>query len=964
MNRFSLLAKPRNSHRLSKLAIHVSLALWGTTALAQNAPSAGDEPKLEEVLITGSRIARKDYVSPSPLVTVEMAAVNNSGRVTMDDYLQRLPQFAPGTGDYSNDSNGGTAGRATLNLRNLGAKRNLVIMDGRRLMSSGTDGAIDINTIPSLAIGNIEIITGGASVTYGSDALSGVVNFKTRTDLEGFEFDAQGSTPDESGDSSYKIGGAFGTTYGNDRGNLLITAEYTDRGGVRYFEREFFNVNPQASSFTEYGSARLLPRGQLIAANNDGTVFNASSTSSPTGANGTVFNGDVELPLMIDANGTLRTHGQYQNWIQVPLEQTTLFAKTDYELSGGTRAFGQALYASSTASNVGAEPNSVGIWGVRIPQDNYFVNQIPDIASLVGPEGINDYQIRFTQAGNRVYDTENDVLQLLGGLAGSFGDRDLNWEVYASYGKTDTKDKTLSGSVNFAAVQAIIDSTDPATGASPLCAGGFNPFGGNSPLSAECLDYVSRTPVNETTLEQTVIEATLEGKLAELPAGQARFALTAGYRENTYEFNPDADIAAGELANLASSAYTEGTIEVAEVAGEVLLPLVSDTAILDSANLTLGYRYSDYTPAGSTPTYKVELDAEVNQYLMVRGSFQHAVRAPNVEEFFRASLLRVQPFLDPCSSRYRGASVDRDAELALCALQGSDPSYTQGGSSAPTITNGNRDLKPEEADTYTLGLVSSFDLGNVGVQLTFDYYDIEVKDAIETLSAQQIMTKCFNLDDASNPTYDNNYFACQQISRPIYAPQTTAFDLDPVNQPVLNLGGIKTSGFDITGTFDIPVEGLAWGDGGGSIQFKSLMNILDKYEIQAFTDEEYVDFAGLVSTTDAYPEFKMYNTLAVETGPVTITGVWRHIGQMDDVSAAGGVDTEIDGADSYNYFDLIARTRVGDHFSVYGGVNNIADEEPPQIGGSAIDGDANSGTNQGVYDGIGRTFYIGLSASF
>ena len=935
------------------------ITLSGNLVIAQDQ----EGETLEEIVVTGSRIARSDFVSPSPLVTTEMESIVYSGRSTIDDYLKDLPQFAPGSGDYSNDSNGGTAGRATLNLRNLGAKRNLVLMNGRRLISSGTDGAIDINTIPSLAIGKIEVITGGASATYGSDALSGVVNFKTRTDLDGLDFQAQYSVLDDAGQDNYKIGAAYGTDYANGRGNLLISAEFTDRGGVRYFERDFFNVNPQASQFTAYGSSRLLPRGQLISANNDGTAFNASNTSSPTGAGRTTFNGITELPLLIDSRGTLRTHGQFRNWIQVPLEQTNVFGTTDFEFDNGITAYGQFLYASSTAFNIGAEPISAGIWGIRIPQDNFYLNQVPDIAGLVGPAGINDYQIRFVQAGNRVYETDNDVYQVLGGLSGSFGEHDYNWDIHFSYGRTETSDRTISGSVNFAAVQDVIDTTDAATGVSPLCAGGFNPFGGSAPLSAECLEFVSRTPVNDTTLEQIIVEATLEGRLADMPAGEARFALTASYRENTYEFDPDADIAAGELANLASAGFTKGEIDVVDISGEVLLPLISDAEMLDSMNLTMGARYSDYSPAGSQETYKAEVDARVNSNFMLRGGFQHAVRAPNVEEFFRASLLRVQPFLDPCSSRYRGVSVDRAAELALCALQGADRSYTQPGSSAPTFTNGNPDLTPEEADTFTIGAVFDFDLGNLGAQITVDYYHIKIDNAIETLSAQQIMTKCFNLDGTSNPTYDNNYFPCQQINRPVLAPATTAFDLDPVNQPILNLGGIKTSGIDISANFNLPVEKLAWGNGGGGIYFSSYVNILDKHKIQAFPDEDFADFAGLVDLTVAYPELRLTNSLTVETGPVTLTGVWRHISDMDDISAVGGAATTIEGADSYDYFDLIARVNVNDKFEIYGGINNISNKQPPQLGGEPV-GTVFSNTNQGYYDGIGRSFYLGVNAGF
>ncbi len=935
---------------LLPLSLAISLAVSGQAAIAQEYTDEELDLILEEVTVTGSRIKRKDTVSPSPLVTTDVGEISQSGKATIDDYLKEMPQFAPGSGDFSNDSNGGTAGRATLNLRNLGAKRNLVIMDGRRLMSSGTDGAIDINTIPSLAIGSIEVITGGASATYGSDALSGVVNFKTRTDLDGLEVDAQYSSLDRDGESSYRIGAAFGTEYGDGKGNLLLSAEYRDRGGVRLREREFFMVNPQASSFIGYGMTRSGPSTWSV--DSSGSVFDSSDVDD---ANTGLFTESVEEPLIVRGDD-LRTLGAYNNYIQVPLEQTTLFAKTDYELDNGVTAYGHALFASSTAFNEGAAPISAGIWGLsNIPLDNYYLQQNPDFiaAARVGAGGINNYQIRVTQAGGRVYNTENDVYQFLGGLSGSFSDRDLNWDVHFSYGETETTDKTTSGSINFVALQNIVDTTDPTTGESSVCSGGFNPWGGLNPLSADCLDYISRTPSNVTTLEQTVLEGLLEGKLFDMPGGEARFALSANYRENTYDYDADSDIELGQLSNLSSSADTTGDIEVAEIAGEVLLPLT------DIVNLTLGARLSEYEPAGTTETYKVELDARVIDSLLLRGGFQHAVRAPNVEEFFRASLLRVQPFLDVCSSRFRG-HVNEVEETALCDAQGNAPSYTQGGSSAPTVTNGNPDLVPEEADTFTLGAVYEFTIGeDISAQLTFDYYNIEVDKAIETLTAQQIMTKCFNLDGASNPTYDNNYFPCQQITR-----IAGGTDLAPVNQPVLNLGGIETAGFDIAANFDIPVDALAWGDGDGGIRIKSLVNILEKHEIQAFEDEEFVDFAGVASTALAYPELKVHNAVAVDTGPLTVSLVWRHISGMDDLSAAGGVETDIEGTDSYDYFDLTARMSFGEQFEVYAGINNLEDKDPPQIGGSAILGEADSGTNQGVYDAIGRSMYLGIKASF
>jgi outer membrane receptor protein involved in Fe transport len=940
---------------LLPLSFAIAVALGGQVVHAQDASGQDSGSNLEEVVVTGSRITRKDYVSPSPLVTTSIDSIVNSGRTTIDEYLRDQPQFAPGSGSYSNDSNGGTAGRATLNLRNLGAKRNLVIMDGRRLMSSGTDGAIDINTIPSLAIGGIETISGGASATYGSDALSGVVNFKTRTDLDGVEFVVQNTSLDRDGDDTTQYGIAYGAKYADGKGYVLLTADHIDRGGVAVLEREFFNINPQASSFTVYGRSRI--GRDWVSVDNDGTVFLTDRGTGYGGDPSNVFGDPVELPLIVDDNGGIRTHGQYRNWLQVPLEQTNFFAKTDFELENGTTAYGHLMYGSSVASNVGAEPISAGVWGVTIPQDNYYLQQVPELAATVPAQGITTFQTRILQAGNRFYDTENDVYQLLGGLSGQFGERDLNWDIHASFGKTETTDRTISGAINVAALQELIDTTDTGTGITPLCEGGYNPFGGSTPLSAACLEYISRTPVNKTTLEQTVVEGIIEGKLADMPAGEARFAVTGHYRENTYEFDADRDIEAGELANLASSADTRGDIEVAEIAGEVLLPLVSDSAAFDSVNLTLGARLSEYEPAGSTETYKIEMDAKVNNNLMLRAGFQHAVRAPNVEEFFRASLLRVQAFNDVCSVSYRGPRVDAVAEAALCAEQGAGASYRQAGSSAPTITNGNPDLVPEEADTFTLGFVTNFSLGESDLEFSVDYYNIEVDKAIETLTAADVFVKCFNIDGTSNPAYDNNYIACQQINRP------SPVDLDPVNQPILNLGGIKTSGIDLTTSLNIPVDALAWGEGKGSIGFRSLITYLDKHEIQAFTDEGFVDFAGTVSTTQALPELKMLNTLTVNTGPVTVTASWRHIASMDDRSVASNSESEIEGVGTFDYFDLSGRFAVNEHFELYGGITNLSDKTPPQVGGSVASGEF-SQTNLGVYDGIGRTYFVGLKAGF
>ncbi len=939
---------------VSALAI-ILTAFTGPVMAQESEQQADDGLSLDEIIVTGSRISRKDFVAPSPIVTTDMEAISVSGRTTVEDFLRDMPQFAPGSGDYSNDSNGGTAGRATLNLRNLGSKRNLVIMDGRRLMSSGTDGAIDINTIPSLAIGSIETITGGASATYGSDALSGVVNFKTRTDLDGLDVSGQYTTLDEAGESTWQVGAAYGTDYADGRGRLLVSAEYLNRGGIAQNERDFF-LDPQPSSFITQGrttpgfradsatGAAILgladgesPSG-FYSVNDDGTVFDQST--------GVGYNGPTDLPSI----GT-RAHPSYDNYIQVPLDQLSLFAKTEYDVSDYVTAYTQGIYSSTEALNVGSAPVVAGPWTVLVPTDNYFIQNDPaleDWRTIVNsaPAGIIDYQARISQAGPRTYETNNDVYQILAGFKGQVEDMDLNWDIHASFGKTKTTDSTISGSVSVSALQELVDAPD---GGDSICSGGYNPFGGTDPLSEACLDYVSRTPENETVLKQTVLEGILEGKLIDMPAGEARFALTGHYRKNTYDFTPDDDIAADDLASLSAQQATNGSIEATELAAEVLLPLVSDAAFLDSLNLTLGYRYSHYDPAGSGHTYKVELDAQVNNYILLRGGFQRALRAPNVEEFFLAGRQRVTAVgSDPCSS----TSSPTGDVLTLCEQMGvfvrddGSVAYRQASQSNPTLTSGNPDLEPEDAETLTFGAVFNLPIQSSDLTISVDYFDIQIENAIEAISARDSLSKCYNVD-GSNPTYDINNFFCQQISR------SGVGGLDPILQPILNLGGFKTSGIDIAANWSVPI-----GDSDTTLLLSSFVTILDKYEIQTFEGEDFVDYAGTVSNEFSFPEVKMFNSITINSGPVSVVGSWRYLSAMDDRSAALDPATTIEGTPSYSYFDATVRWAITDDYEIYGGVNNISNKEQPIVGG------ANAVTNPGTFDVVGRTFFFGARARF
>lgn len=930
----------------------MAAALLAMPATAQDQPAETADGDAQPIIVTGSRIQRQDYVAPSPIVTVSTEAITDAGRTTVDDYLRDLPQFTAGAGDFSNDSNGGTAGRATLNLRGLGAQRNLVIMDGRRLMSSGTDGAIDINTIPSLAIGNIEIISGGASATYGSDALSGVVNFRTRTDLEGFDVLGQFTTLDNPGENTYQLGAAWGGKFADGRGRLLLSAEYVDRGAVRISEREFF-LNPNVSSFTPFGRSRIGNR--WLSVNDDGTVFNAG--------NGQGYNGPRELPFLFTGAGGVGYHGSFQNLLQVPLERLSLFGKLDFEIASGVNFYMQGIYNDSTANNVGAPPNSVSQWGVTIPGTNPFLVEVrannPGQFGTPG-QGIETFQIRLEQFGQRVYETSNETLQALVGFNGQLGSSSINWDVHASYGESTNEDRTISGAASVSALQQLANAPD---GGNSLCAGGFNPFGGQDPLSPACLDFVERTPLNVTTLKQYVVEGNLEGPAFDLPAGGARFALTAQYRKNDYNFAGDPGLIAQDIANLASALPTSGSIEALEIGGELFMPIIASTGLIEELNLTLGYRFADYNLAGSNSTYKAEFDAHFfDDVLLLRGGYQRAVRAPNVGEFFLAGETRVTGIGvppeggDPCDFR----ANPQGNNLALCQFQGVAPDYRASTASLPALTRGNRNLSPETADTFTAGFVLDVPLGAPRLQFSVDYYNITINDAIAPVSARDSLQQCYSAGNTATPGFDpaaflaGNFF-CGNFEREV----ASGGEAINVVQPILNLGEIRTSGIDFSANFVVPADFLSWGGEEGSIQLNANVNHLLDYSIQTFADQPAIDFSGTISGNpqDALPSWRAFTTLTVNTGPVSLSSIWRFTSAMDNRSNAIDPTLAVPGTTDYSLFDFTVQARLTDTLQLQGGITNAFD-----VGVQQIDGP--SSTNLGTFDAIGRTFFVGARARF
>lgn len=973
-----------------------SLALMSSAAMAQTAPHAPvnqpDTPGVgpgasaapaEEIIVTGSRIARQDYVAQSPIVTTSKAMIENAGVATVDAALLQLPQFQPGAGGFTNVSSGGLGvGQATLNLRGLGAVRTLVLLDGRRLEPGNAQSVIDINTIPTSAIANVEVITGGASATYGSDAIAGVVNFKIRRHFQGLEVSGQLGISNLGDAPTHQASFITGRSFAGGAGSIMVAGEYQDRKAIGFRDRAFSSPTgnlaallgngyyaPTASNmptqtavnavFGRYGIADgAVPRSANFGINGDATLFRS-------GTPGTNYRSSGDACVVNSGAAGFGYDGQCTNNLQNALRRYAGLARADYEVADNTNVFLQGIYAHSLAYGQGSHPQATpfGAAGLTVPITNPFIpadlRQL--LASRPNPTDSFIFQKRVTQNGPRSFTSATDTYQIVGGIEGKVADSGWSYELYGSHGQTRALDKSFGGSISISAVQRLLAAPD---GGASLCSGGYNIFGPN-PTSASCAAYIQRNTETRTRIQQDEASLNVTGGLFHLPAGEVKVNVGGIYRRNTYRVTPDSGLQAGDIAALVAVQPTTGKIRVAEGAIELLVPLLRDLPLVKSLNLTGGYRYSYYWPAGSISTYKASFDWRVGAPLLLRGGYQKAVRAPNIGELYQpASGVIANTGLppsagDPCDVRNNlrlGASAS--SVRSLCIAQGVPASivdtYNQANVAMPSVTQGNLALKPETAKSYTIGaVIQPVMLGGIFRRMSFsiDYYNIRITDVIATLAVQTSLNKCFNTD-GSNPSYSQSNFFCSLITRsPVNGAVSQAV------QPLFNQGAYRTDGIDAQFDWALPAEIIGLSPRFGVLNINMTANYLRSFKIQTLPGTPFQEYAGTIGG-DVYPRWKLSGSAIYDVNKVQIGLRWRHLSAFRDSSVVTNPASTVPGPDATDYFDLIGRLRVSDRFELRGGITNLTDKTPPQVG--SLQGF----TNSGVYDVIGRAYYVGAKVRF
>jgi iron complex outermembrane recepter protein len=984
----------------------LALALMSTPSFAQDtAPDAAasdaeavDEEKV--LVVTGSRIARSNLELSSPVNVIGAEEIQYRQPTSIEDVLRQLPGSVPGIGSAVNNGSNGTA---TFNLRGLGANRNLVLINSRRVVPAGTGGVVDLNILPVALLERSEVLTGGASSVYGADAITGVLNFITKRNFTGLQLDTSYGLTERGDGQSFKTDLTMGASIDGGRGNVALSIGYTDTKPVLQGDRDISTFARQSSRCTPAQSAQLV--NPCTALNNTTVGF---AQGSPTAAPATIFS-PIVFPLSTTgarfdpATGTIVAGASDYNFnplnvFQTPLRRYNIFSQARYEVSDAIEVFTEASY---TRTDVQQRIAPSGIFGntLRIPLNNQFLTpaqrlQLCGAAAVMGgslPVGTDcaaaiaagteittSIGRRFVEAGPRLTNFVGTTFQITGGARGPITDS-LKWELAGSFGQADFTNRQNGQGLASRAQQALRGCpAGSATGCVPL-----NIFGAEGSLTPAMFNFLNVTTFSFVQSKLTTFEGTISGDLgfsspfSEEPVG---IAVGAEYRRYTASSGGDsASATPGEVLGAGAPALPlAGQYSSKEVFGEINLPIVTDKPFFKSLTLEAGYRYSDYTTTGGSSTYKVGGSWAPIDDIKFRGVYSRSVRSPNIGELFQPQVQGLNNLTtDPCQGSAADVAARNANFTALCQSQVRPGQF---GTIAPPragqivqTTGGNPNLDPEVATTYTFGAVLEPSIVP-GLALTADYFNIKVDGAITAPAVSDIVNGCFS---ATNT--DPNNPSCLAIQRdPLTGSLSGSTDgsFRGVFRGSSNLGTIKTSGIDV---------GLNYRRDLGAVRLSLNSNVtytLDNL-FQANPTSINRQCVGYYSTACGNPQpewqWNARTTLGFGSG-TDVSVLWRHLGGVNvepqepsprlplGQPTTGGPASVVDAYKSiraYDYFDLSLRQAIGDNLQFTLTVQNLFDKDAPDVGNTIGGTGPNSGnTFPSVYDVLGRRFTAAVRFKF
>ncbi|MBW3138296.1 TonB-dependent receptor [Ferrimonas balearica] len=739
---------PSTVARSVRAALISSTIAGAAIATPTFAEEANVAENVERISVTGSRIKRADMETASPVNVIGADRIEAGSYTSVEQILQESTASA-GAAVGSSTNNGGR-GAARIDLRGMGAERTLVLVNGRRMVVSGTgaDASVDLNTIPVSIIERIEVLKDGASAVYGSDAVAGVINIITKTDFEGFQLDGQIGASDKGDGETGELSALWGTNF--DRGNLVLGASYVNRGEVYQDDRFWSNCGPWGDCG---GWSSTIPGGSL----NWGDGYYTP-------------NGD----------GSWSEQDEYFNYVpysylSTPMERYSLNGNFKYELFTDTSVFVEAMYTRRDSDQQMAPA----------PITNLYL----DTAKLgSGPwdgEETAVYKRRMDEAGPRIFDQTTDTYRVVAGLEGYLDiGNGYDWDVSYTFGRNEATSWARNLAITSRVEQSIYDNPDA--------------WLSGEPLSDEILSEVMYDDRSEGGNEMHVFAANLSGELFELPAGAIAFATGAEYRKEEGWFTPDPITQAGESSQ-SQQDPTQGDYDTTQLYAEFAVPLLSGLRFADEVTMEAAVRWFDYSTFGSDTTWKLGLTWRVNDELMLRGVASTAFRAPSVSELYGGNVGSFDYLTDPCS----GVDYSGNSTLAQqCRTVGwDDPSqakeFTQQDSQMEVTWTTDPDLQPEEADTFTAGFVYSPAYLD-GFSMTIDYWSFEVTNAITRIDRQAYLNACYQNGDAN---------ACEALD---ITRSTVTGEIETFHAPLVNAGYQETDGVDANFRYAWEYGGHDW----------------------------------------------------------------------------------------------------------------------------------------------------------
>ena len=931
----------------------LSASMTATSVVAQEDEQVADEA-VEKISVTGSRIKRASLESNSPVVSIDASVIESTGFSRIEDVMNTLPQIeAAQTAFQAN----GASGVANLDLRGLGPNRTLVLVNGRRLQPGGVySQASDVNQIPAALVKRVDVLTGGASTTYGADAVAGVVNFIMDTDFTGFEITATAAGyqhdndnefiqglmdnrgfdyPEGSngiGGESYDISVTAGGDFAGDKGHATVYGTWRRNNEMLQGERDYSSCALNAAGTSCGGSSTaVLPN----------SFFYPIVDGAPDYGNELFWSLNEDGSFSPYDGTNLYNYAPINHFMR-PNERFTIGAFVDYYINDDTRVYMETNFMNDRTAGQIAESGTFYGAEYLFDYNNPILSdaQKAQIQAAFGHTDADQFVAyigkRNVEGGPRADNLEHNSFRMVTGVEGVINDM-WSYDVSYMYSQTSSSSAYINDlflpSISPRVGEVGTECTDDC-----LLYQVYTPYG----VTPEMAGQLSGTAVLTGNTSLIIYNGFVTGEFDfSLPGADTPVAAVFGLERRETDFERVSDTVYQEGSLVGQGGPTEslvGSFDVNEVFTEISLPVIEDAPGIENLTVDLALRISDYTTSGNATTYKVAADWAITEDYKFRASFNRAIRAPNISELFAGQSIGLWGGVDGCAN---GSGEDGGVlySEAQCAATGVTAAQYGSITANPAnqynqFSGGNPNLDPEEADTFTFGFVASpfedFDFA-------IDYWKIDMEEVIGTVGAQTILQLCATRGEF-----------CDNVNRSAAGSLWISQDAFITNLSD-NVGGRKWAGVDLDMAYSMDLAG-------GTLR----TNLVGSYNLdktyQPLLSDPSLDYdcSGLVSVQCfAQPKWRHTLTANYSMDDWTAIARWRYYGDVD-FEGEGGLS-------SYSFFDLTGSYQINDYLSVAAGVNNVLDKEPPMVGGSLS---TNANTVAGFYDTLGRYLFTTVTLSF